>query len=160
LPPIDFDRSVIRRKQIAALNLHLPNKSDNREEGTPPTDPSFSDDEEEEKEHLDFHKAVACYENLAEKGDSLPLTADRVIEEIDEILQVRNETDIFYILFIKNQAGDFMQQSLPNTQRSTLDSFDSMYSSMRSPNVYPEGEHDFEFKQCNSLPVFTEGLKF
>ena len=58
------------------------------------------------------------------------------------------------------KAGDLMHQSLA-TQRSTLESFDSMYSSMRSPNVCPDAEPEFEgFKPQDTVAISMEGLPF
>lgn len=50
-----------------------------------------------------------------------------------------------------------MQQSLV-TQNSTLESFDSLYSSMRSPNICPdETESDFDLKQNDAITISKEG---
>jgi hypothetical protein len=51
-------------------------------------------DDEEEKAHLDFHRAAAVQAQLTENGETPPVSADRVIEEIDEILQVRIESKL------------------------------------------------------------------
>nr|CAD2145497.1 unnamed protein product [Meloidogyne enterolobii] len=134
LPPIDFHQSVIRRNQMAALDLKVPKQRNH--EGTTPTGPdSFSDtdsgedddsDGKNDTQRLDFHAAAASIGT-----DALPpVNADRVIEEIDDIIQ----------------AGDLMTRSLINTPR-TLESFDSMYSSMRSPNNCIDAEQLFSVKQ-------------
>ncbi|CAK5025922.1 unnamed protein product [Meloidogyne enterolobii] len=133
LPPIDFHQSVIRRNQMAALDLKVPKRN---HEGTTPTGPdSFSDtdsgedddsDGKNDSQRFDFHAAAASIGT-----DALPpVNADRVIEEIDDIIQ----------------AGDLMTRSLINTPR-TLESFDSMYSSMRSPNNCIDAEQLFSVKQ-------------
>jgi len=50
-----------------------------------------------------------------------------------------------------------MHESLA-TQR-TLESFDSMYSSMRSPNTaYPDADSEFDLKQNGTLPVSLQGF--
>uniref|UniRef100_A0A914HL67 Uncharacterized protein n=1 Tax=Globodera rostochiensis TaxID=31243 RepID=A0A914HL67_GLORO len=123
LPPIDFDRSQIRRKQLEALNFQSP------KEGTPTDQSVVSDGESEDPERLDFHRVAAAQLQLNENGEALPFSADKVIEEIDEILQ----------------AGDLMNHSLATNR--TIESVDSMYSSMRSPNVYSDIEAELKSKE-------------
>ncbi|KAI3422030.1 FEZ-like protein [Globodera pallida] len=122
LPPIDFDRSQIRRKQLEALNFQS-------KEGTPTDQSVVSDGESEDPERLDFHRVATSQLQLNENGEALPFSADKVIEEIDEILQ----------------AGDLMNQSLATNR--TIESVDSMYSSMRSPNVYSDIEAELKSKE-------------
>ena len=105
LPPIDFHQSVIRRNQMAALDLKVPKvfcfivyseinfQQRNNEETTPTGPDSFSDsdsgedddsDGKNDTQRLDFHAAAASIGT-----DALPpVNADRVIEEIDDIIQV------------------------------------------------------------------------
>lgn len=56
-----------------------------------------------------------------------------------------------------------MTRSLINTPR-TLESFDSMYSSMRSPNNCIDNEHIFNVKQqqkCNEMaPISASGFLY
>ncbi|KAL7073515.1 hypothetical protein ACQ4LE_006921 [Meloidogyne hapla] len=149
LPPIDFHQSVIRRNQMAALDLKVPKQRNH--DGTTPTGPSSlsdtdsgEDDDSEDKsdtQRLDFHAAAASI-----GSDALPpVNADRVIEEIDDIIQ----------------AGDLMTRSLINTPR-TLESFDSMYSSMRSPNNCIDAEQIFnarqQIKSSELAPISAEEI--
>ncbi|KAL3101222.1 hypothetical protein niasHT_027978 [Heterodera trifolii] len=134
LPPIDFDRSQIRRKQLEALNFNSP------KEGTPTDRSVVSDcDSSEDTERIDFHR-LATAQTHNENGESLPFNADKVIEEIDEILQ----------------AGDLMNQSLATNR--TIESVDSMYSSMRSPNVYSDIEAEFKSKEREGISVSIEEM--
>lgn len=64
---------------------------------TTPTDSSLSDGDldGEDTDRLDFHQVAGTELHLNENGETL--NADRVIEEIDEILQVSNL--IFFLIF-------------------------------------------------------------
>lgn len=54
-----------------------------------PTDSNVvSDNEEDGDDHLNFHNVLTDQSQLIENGEAMPVSADRVIEEIDEILQV------------------------------------------------------------------------
>uniref|UniRef100_A0AC34RQR2 Fasciculation and elongation protein zeta 2 n=1 Tax=Panagrolaimus sp. JU765 TaxID=591449 RepID=A0AC34RQR2_9BILA len=102
--PLDFSKSQIRKNQIEALNL-----------SSPRDEPARSDagyDEEESRQQMDLHQLIS--QQMPLHGDHLPVSADQVIEEIDEIMQ----------------TCDLMHSM---TTDRTAESVDSMYSSMRSP---------------------------
>ncbi|RCN36995.1 hypothetical protein ANCCAN_17116 [Ancylostoma caninum] len=84
---------------------------------------------------MDMHQLVA---HGSIGGDSPPQTADQVIEEIDEMLQ----------------SCDFTGSMM--TDR-TMESVDSMYSSMRSP--LPSGhssDADMKLRQAQALAANPE----
>ncbi|VDM65422.1 unnamed protein product [Strongylus vulgaris] len=92
-------------------------------------------DEEDLRARMDMHQLVA---HGSIGGDSPPQTADQVIEEIDEMLQ----------------SCDFTGSMM--TDR-TMESVDSMYSSMRSP--LPSGhssEADMKLRQAQALAANPE----
>lgn len=57
-------------------------------EGDPTDSNVVSDNEEDGDDHLNFHNVLTDQSQLIENGEAMPVSADRVIEEIDEILQV------------------------------------------------------------------------
>ncbi|KAL3114842.1 hypothetical protein niasHT_014656 [Heterodera trifolii] len=131
---ISGSRSQIRRKQLEALNFNSP------KDGTPTDRSVVSDcDSSEDTERIDFHR-LATAQTHNENGESLPFNADKVIEEIDEILQ----------------AGDLMNQSFATNR--TIESVDSIYSSMRSPNVYSDMEAEFKSKEREDISVSIEEM--
>ncbi|KAH7725099.1 UNC-76 protein [Aphelenchoides avenae] len=103
--PLDFNKTQIRHNQIEALNLQSP-----REEQS---DAGYDPHEEDElRQSMDLHTMIS--DDVHINGDHPPVSADQVIEEIDEILQTSD--------LIRSMTTD-----------RTVESVDSMYSSMRSP---------------------------
>ncbi|KAK6757352.1 hypothetical protein RB195_015276 [Necator americanus] len=129
IQPLDFDKSAIRRRMMPALDLKERKLSD---------DGGVSlSDEEDLRARMDMHQLVA---HGSIGGDSPPQTADQVIEEIDEMLQ----------------SCDFTGSMM--TDR-TMESVDSMYSSMRSP--LPSGhssDADMKLRQAQALAANPENL--
>ncbi|KAK6757351.1 hypothetical protein RB195_015276 [Necator americanus] len=129
IQPLDFDKSAIRRRMMPALDLKERKLSD---------DGGVSlSDEEDLRARMDMHQLVA---HGSIGGDSPPQTADQVIEEIDEMLQ----------------SCDFTGSMM--TDR-TMESVDSMYSSMRSP--LPSGhssDADMKLRQAQALAANPERL--
>lgn len=78
--PLDFNKTQIRRNQIDALSLETP-RGDLPDEGA-----HCNSDEEELRQSMDLHQMMS--ENITLNSDSLPVSADQVIEEIDEMMQV------------------------------------------------------------------------
>ncbi|CAJ0582074.1 unnamed protein product, partial [Mesorhabditis spiculigera] len=118
--PLDFANSQIRRNMVPGLGL--------REKSNSPGDDNGVDmsDEDELRHQLDMHTLVS--HGLPFAGDSPPQTADQVIEEIDEMLQSCDLT------------GSMM------TDR-TMESVDSMYSSLRSPFPSTINQNEMELRQ-------------
>uniref|UniRef100_A0A1I7XII6 FEZ-like protein n=1 Tax=Heterorhabditis bacteriophora TaxID=37862 RepID=A0A1I7XII6_HETBA len=77
IQPLDFDKSSIRRYMMPALDLKERKNSDDG--GV-----ELSDDDEL-RNRMDMHQLIS---QGSLGGDSPPQTADQVIEEIDEMLQV------------------------------------------------------------------------
>ncbi|XGW05957.1 hypothetical protein V3C99_016369 [Haemonchus contortus] len=127
IQPLDFDKSAIRRRMMPALDLKERKLSD---------DGGVSlSDEEDLRARMDMHQLVS---HGSISGDSPPQTADQVIEEIDEMLQ----------------SCDFTGSMM--TDR-TMESVDSMYSSMRSP--LPSGhssDADMKLRQAQALAANPE----
>ncbi|CAI4224649.1 unnamed protein product [Auanema sp. JU1783] len=131
IQPLDFHKSAIRKHMLPALDLQ--DRTSNSEDGG-----VSSGDEDELRHQLDMHQLVA----QGSLTDSPPQTADQVIEEIDEMLQ----------------SCDFTASMM--TDR-TMESVDSMYSSMRSP--LPSGGHcsdaDSKLRQTQALASNPENLQ-
>ncbi|PAV60404.1 hypothetical protein WR25_23742 [Diploscapter pachys] len=126
IQPLDLHKSMIRNKMVRALELSSSTtpKSDTGEDG------GVADlsDEEELRHRLDMHQLISHHPNGSySTGDSPPQTADQVIEEIDRMLQ---SCDPF--------NGSMMSDR-------TMESVDSMYSSMRSPPLI-QSTYDSEAK--------------
>ncbi|VDN51149.1 unnamed protein product [Dracunculus medinensis] len=158
MPPLDFSKTQTRELQLPALNLQprkevlsLKNhlvicnnilflflssvKTKYFQDGS---DPGIDvSDDEELREVLDMHQLV--YQQ-GPPSDSPPQTAEQVIEEIDQMLQ----------------SCDFSGSVM--TDR-TMESIDSMYSSMRSPLHSSHSEMDAKFKQAVSITACPEYLK-
>lgn len=130
MPPLDFSKTQARQLQIPALNLN-PRK----ESSDPGID--LSEEDEELRSALDMHQLISQHGPLL---DSPPQTADQVIEEIDQMLQ----------------SCDFSGSVM--TDR-TMESVDSMYSSMRSP--LPNGQYDLDAKlrQAVALAASPDNLQ-
>ncbi|VIO98203.1 Uncharacterized protein BM_BM1893 [Brugia malayi] len=122
MPPLDFSKTQTRRLQLPALDLQGPRK-ENSDLGI-----DLSEDEEL-RSALDMHQLISQRGPLSE---SPPQTADEVIEEIDQMLQ----------------SCDFSGSVM--TDR-TMESMDSMYSSMRSP--LPNGQYDMDIKLRQAVAI-------
>ncbi|KAM3717242.1 Fasciculation and elongation protein [Dirofilaria immitis] len=122
MPPLDFSKTQTRRLQLPALNLQ-PHK----ENSDPGID--LSEEDEELRSALDMHQLISQRGPLSE---SPPQTADQVIEEIDEMLQ----------------SCDFSGSVMTD---HTMESMDSMYSSMRSP--LPNGQYEMEVKLRQTVTI-------
>ncbi|TKR86670.1 hypothetical protein L596_011215 [Steinernema carpocapsae] len=134
--PLDFSKTLTRQHQLESLNLR-PNK-EGRESVS---DAGFDMAEEEDLRHaMDMHQLVAQHSLLS--GESPPQTADQVIEEIDQMLQ----------------SCDFTGSMM--TDR-TMESVDSMYSSMRSPYPHSNQENPESkmMKQAAALTASPEKLE-
>ncbi|PAV75145.1 hypothetical protein WR25_13414 [Diploscapter pachys] len=122
----NFDEKIrsCLRNPTANTDDIAPPKSDTGEDG------GVADlsDEEELRHRLDMHQLISHHPNGSySTGDSPPQTADQVIEEIDRMLQ---SCDPF--------NGSMMSDR-------TMESVDSMYSSMRSPPLI-QSTYDSEAK--------------
>uniref|UniRef100_A0A1I7ZIE0 Fasciculation and elongation protein zeta-2-like n=1 Tax=Steinernema glaseri TaxID=37863 RepID=A0A1I7ZIE0_9BILA len=133
--PLDFSKSLTRQHQLDALHL-------SKEEGRESVSDAGLDMAEEEdlRQTMDMHQLVAQHSLLS--GESPPQTADQVIEEIDQMLQ----------------SCDFTGSMM--TDR-TMESVDSMYSSMRSPYPAsnPENPESKMMKQAAALTASPEKLE-
>uniref|UniRef100_A0A915EQC4 Fasciculation and elongation protein zeta-2 n=1 Tax=Ditylenchus dipsaci TaxID=166011 RepID=A0A915EQC4_9BILA len=132
--PMDFSKSQIRKNQIDGLNLQSPKDTTSNTE-----DAGYDPHEEEEmRQSMDLHQLIS--EQMLSEGENLPLTADQVIEEIDEIME----------------ACDLMRSM---TTEKTAESVDSMYSSMKSPfTSTSQADNDFKLKHAAALSVTDEEL--
>ncbi|VDK18194.1 unnamed protein product [Anisakis simplex] len=102
------------------------------------SDPGVDVSEDEElRGALDMHQLIYQQGPLS---DSPPQTADQVIEEIDQMLQ----------------SCDFTGSMM--TDR-TMESVDSMYSSMRSPLPSAQSELDAKFRQATAITANPEYLQ-
>lgn len=103
------------------------------------------DDEEELQEALDFHHLIS--EHIQVEGEIPPISAEQVIEEIDEMMQ----------------SCDMMRSTSGITEHNIIDgcSIDSMYSSMKSPfNTTMSSQttdSDFKLKHNAALSLTNEG---
>ncbi|KAI1720763.1 FEZ-like protein domain-containing protein [Ditylenchus destructor] len=137
LMPLDFNKMLIRKNQLDALNLQSP-KDSSYSNGT--DDAGYDPHEEEElRQSMDLHQLIS--EHIHIEGESPPLSADQVIEEIDEMMQ----------------ACDFLRSSSTD---KTIESVDSMYSSMKSPfTSSSQAETEFKLKHNAAMSVTKEELK-
>uniref|UniRef100_A0A914YMC8 Fasciculation and elongation protein zeta-2 n=1 Tax=Panagrolaimus superbus TaxID=310955 RepID=A0A914YMC8_9BILA len=138
LPPLDFQKTYIRKNQIESLNLSSPRDEDDNIEDAGYDDPQH--DEEDYRQAMDLHQLISHQLNL--HGENPPISADEVIEEIDEIMQT---CDLIHSM---------------TTDRTNDSSADSMYSSMRSPftSTSQNTECDYKFKHTAALNVTSEEL--
>uniref|UniRef100_A0A5S6QVV5 Fasciculation and elongation protein zeta-2 n=1 Tax=Trichuris muris TaxID=70415 RepID=A0A5S6QVV5_TRIMR len=100
--PLDWSKSQTRSLQLSALNL-LPEskvKKKDAESGT-------SEEDEDLADSMDLHDMIV---SSFSPCDALPQTADQVIEEIDEIMQQSNISEV------------------TGSSDVTMDSVDSMYT--------------------------------
>jgi hypothetical protein len=141
LPPLDFSKSQIRKNQIDSLNLSSSPRDDANAANS--ADDAGYDDEEEIQNAMDFHHLIISHQ-LNLNGENPPISADEVIEEIDEIMQT---CDLIH--------------SMTTDRTAESSSADSMYSSMRSPfTSTSQGttECDYKFKHTAALNVTSEEL--
>jgi hypothetical protein len=139
LPPLDFSRTQIRKNQIDSLNLSS-SPRDDADAGYDGTGGEQQPDEEDYRQAMDLHQLISHQLNL--HGENPPISADEVIEEIDEIMQT---CDLIHSM---------------TTDRTNDSSVDSMYSSMRSPftSTSQNTECDYKFKHTAALNVTSEEL--
>src|SRR4051812_42726437 len=84
MPPLDFNNSQIRKQQLEALGVNV----DARGSDVGCYDVDDQEGEEEMRDRLDLHQLVGQHPStLYMNGEHPPLTAEQVIEEIDEIYQ-------------------------------------------------------------------------
>ncbi|ULT91108.1 hypothetical protein L3Y34_009015 [Caenorhabditis briggsae] len=167
IQPLDFGTSSICKKMAAALDSdslhkvlcldvfsptcpipHAPltdQKVDNLQKDDASTRRSMtnSDDEDLLRQQMDVHQMIGHHHGSTDTGgETPPQTADQVIEEIDEMLQ----------------SCDFTGSMM--TDR-TMESVDSMYSSMRSP--YPSSiqssEADIKLRSAQALVSNPDNLQ-
>jgi len=130
--PLDFSKSQIRKNEIEALNLSSPRDDMNSDAGFDPHD------EEDVRQQMDLHQLIS--QQVPLNGEHPPVSADEVIEEIDEIMQ----------------TCDLMHSV---TTDRTIESVDSMYSSMKSPfTSSQQTESEYKMKQNMALNVTAEEL--
>lgn len=127
--PLDFSNSQTRQLQLPALDLQQ--RKDESESGV-----DVSEDEEL-RASMDMHQLISQHVPLS---DSPPQTADQVIEEIDQMLQ----------------SCDFSGSVM--TDR-TMESVDSMYSSLRSPLPSGLSEMDVKLKQTTAITSDPQNLQ-
>jgi len=130
--PLDFSKSQIKKNEIEALNLSSPRDDVNSDAGFDPHD------EEDVRQQMDLHQLIS--QQVPLNGEHPPVSADEVIEEIDEIMQ----------------TCDLMHSV---TTDRTIESVDSMYSSMKSPfTSSQQTESEYKMKQNMALNVTAEEL--
>ncbi|VDD87659.1 unnamed protein product [Enterobius vermicularis] len=127
--PLDFSNSQTRQFQLPALDLQP--RKDESESGVDVSE------EEELRASLDMHQLISQQLPLS---DSPPQTADQVIEEIDQMLQ----------------SCEFSGSMM--TDR-TMESVDSMYSSLRSPLPSGLSEMDMKLRQTTALTSDPQNLQ-
>ncbi|CAJ0957150.1 unnamed protein product, partial [Mesorhabditis belari] len=130
--PLDFQNSQIRRNMVSGLGLRGKSGSPGEDNGVDLSD------EDELRHQMDMHTLAA--HGLPFAGDSPPQTADQVIEEIDEMLQ---SCDL---------SGSMM------TDR-TMESVDSMYSSLRSPFPSALTQNELEIRQRHAQLANPDDLE-
>ena len=130
--PLDFSKSQVRKNEIEALNLSSPRDEVTSDAGFDPND------EEDIRQQMDLHQLIS--QQMPLNGEHPPVSADEVIEEIDEIMQ----------------TCDLMHSV---TTDRTIESVDSMYSSMKSPfTSSQQTESEYKMKQNMALNVTAEEL--
>ncbi|CAO4380673.1 unnamed protein product [Caenorhabditis nigoni] len=138
IQPLDFGTSSICKKMAAALD------SDSlKDDASTRRSMTNSDDEDLLRQQMDVHQMIGHHHGSTDTGgETPPQTADQVIEEIDEMLQ----------------SCDFTGSMM--TDR-TMESVDSMYSSMRSP--YPSSiqssEADIKLRSAQALVSNPDNLQ-
>ncbi|KAI6237187.1 Unc-76 [Aphelenchoides besseyi] len=131
--PLDFNKTHIRRNQLEALSLDTPR-------GLPDEGADFNDDgmdEEDLRQSMDLHQMIS--EHVQLDPDGPPVSADQVIEEIDEMMQTCD--------LIRSMTTD-----------RTVESVDSMYSSMRSPFTASQADNDLKLKHYEAISLSAEEL--
>lgn len=97
------------------------------------------------REALDLHQLIS--EHVRVEGEVPPISAEQVIEEIDEMMQ----------------ACDMIRSTSAITEHNIIDcsSIDSMYSSMKSPFTTTMSSQstdlDFKSKHNAALSLKSEG---
>ncbi|CAB3396720.1 unnamed protein product [Caenorhabditis bovis] len=137
IQPLDFGTSTICKKMASALD----SDSSSDDARTPMSAHTDDMDDDLLRQQMDVHQLVGHHEHHGSGGDTPPQTADQVIEEIDEMLQ----------------SCDFTGSMM--TDR-TMESVDSMYSSMRSP--FPSGhssDADVKLRTAQNLVSNPENLQ-
>jgi len=127
--PLDFNKTQIRRNQIEALQLDTPR-------ALPDEGILGGAEEEDLRQNMDLHQMIS--EQTSINHESLPVSADQVIEEIDEMMQTHD--------LIRSMTTD----------RAT--EFDSMYSSMRSPFIASQAEADLKLKHHEAISLTDNEL--
>lgn len=87
--PLDFNKTQVRRQEVRALGLDEEGRGPGAaadDEGAPSSAADSADEEEEVRQALDLHQVMP--EHVQLQGEQPPLSADQVIEEIDEMMQV------------------------------------------------------------------------
>ncbi|CAD5231995.1 unnamed protein product [Bursaphelenchus xylophilus] len=130
--PLDFNKSQIRKREIDVLSLDTPKASD---EGAHCSEEE-SLDEEDLRHSMDLHQIIPDDNSLT--SEHIPVSADQVIEEIDEIMQ----------------TCDLMRSMMTDKTESV----DSMYSSMRSPFASLQVENELKQKHIEALSFSKEDL--
>ncbi|CAI5451706.1 unnamed protein product [Caenorhabditis angaria] len=136
IQPLDFATTTICKKMAAALDV---DGTGTKNESGRTMD--SSDDEDLLRQQMDVHQIVGHHCSTDTGGDTPPQTADQVIEEIDEMLQ----------------SCDFTGSMM--TDR-TMESVDSMYSSMRSP--FPSiqsSDADIKLRSAQALVSNPDNLQ-
>ncbi|VDN23123.1 unnamed protein product [Gongylonema pulchrum] len=132
-------------------------------------------EDEELRSALDMHQLISQHAPLSE---SPPQTADQVIEEIDQMLQeLRSALDMHQLISqhaplsesppqTADQVIEEIDQMLQSCDFSgsvmtdhTMESVDSMYSSMRSPLPNGQYEMDVKFRQAVAIMTNRERLE-
>lgn len=131
--PLDFNKTQIRRNQIEALSLDTPR-------GTLPDEGVHcNSDEEELRQSMDLHQMIS--ENISLNHETQPVSADQVIEEIDEMMHVSDKKRK------AKMSSAFIFQTHDLMRSMTTDrtgESDSFYSSVRSPFTASQAETDFK----------------
>ncbi|KAI6242056.1 Unc-76 [Aphelenchoides fujianensis] len=132
--PLDFNKTHIRRNQIEALGLEDTPRA-LADEGADCNEDEM--DEEELRQSMDLHRMISEHVHLDHEGP--PVSADQVIEEIDEMMQ----------------TCDLMRSM---TTDRTVESVDSMYSSMRSPFTASQADAELKLKHYEACSMTADEL--
>ncbi|KAI6228781.1 Unc-76 [Aphelenchoides fujianensis] len=136
--PLDFNKTHIRRNQIEALGLEDTPRA-LADEGADCNEDEM--DEEELRQSMDLHRMISEHVHLDHEGP--PVSADQVIEEIDEMMQASAST------------CDLMRSM---TTDRTAESVDSMYSSMRSPFTASQADAELKLKHYEACSMTADEL--
>ncbi|CAD6192449.1 unnamed protein product [Caenorhabditis auriculariae] len=147
IQPLDFDKSAICKKMLPSLDLREKVTAGGYEvvgshcqtlgAGSDDGGLGSLSDEDELRHQMDVHQLISQGGSMG--GDTPPQTADQVIEEIDEMLQ----------------SCDFTGSMM--TDR-TMESVDSMYSSMRSPSAQCS-DADVKLRHAQALVANPDNLQ-